>query len=97
MSVAVINRIELDVAPETLAADVEREFGPVFLSLAGFERFFFVRTGDREATVVIVWDTAEHATAGAEVIGPTIFNAYIAPHADRQSRVVGPVLASAGR
>jgi hypothetical protein len=93
--VTVINRVSLSVPPEQIADQVQREFPPAFRALDGFQRFLLVRSGEREATVIIVWDTAEHAAAGAAAIGPTLFNRIVTPVSTGQDRVVGEVLASA--
>jgi heme-degrading monooxygenase HmoA len=95
VSVAVVNRISLTADPDELTEDVARELPPVIRGLPGFEAFHFVRTGDREATAIILWADAEAAKAGADIIGPTVFHAWIAPHASAQERVVGRVLVSA--
>jgi hypothetical protein len=94
MSVVVVNRIKLRVLVEQIADDVQRDLGPVLKGLAGFERYYFVRTDEREATAIIVWDSTEHAQAGAAVVGPSTFNRIIAPHAESQDRAVGPAVAS---
>jgi hypothetical protein len=52
--VSVINRISLTMPPEQIADEVQRDFPPVFRSLAGFQHFMLVRSAEREATVIIV-------------------------------------------
>jgi hypothetical protein len=97
MSVVVVNQLHLTVAPEVFKGGLESEFRDLIRGCPGFERFTFVRTAPDRAIVVIYWDSAEHAQAGAAVIGPTWFNANISPRlASEQQRAVGPVVADFG-
>ncbi len=92
MAVVVINRIRLRIPVDRIAPDVEREFPAAFRGLAGFERFSFVKLAETEVAALIVWDSAEHAQAGADAIGPTLFGRILAPHTESQDRVVGEIL-----
>ncbi len=95
MSVVVINHLHLTVPVDDLAPVVEREFGPVFRAQPGFERFYLVKAADDHAIVVIVWADAGAATAGAAVIGPTLFATHLVPVlAEPQDRSVGPAVVS---
>lgn len=89
MSAMVINRIKLTVPAAELTPLIETEFPPVFRSLPGFERFTVVVAAPDEIVVLIRWATAADAANGAAVIGPGLFNTYIAPVAVSQDRVVG--------
>lgn len=93
--VTVVNRIKLRVPVDQIADDVRREMGPVMRTLPGFQRYYFLKAAEQEAIAIIVWDTAEHANAGGAILGPTLFNQYIAPYAESQDRVVAEVIASA--
>ena len=96
MAAVVINHLQLDVPVDELADVVDQKFPDVFRQQPGFQAFYFVKTGDREATVVIVWASEAEAQAGAAVIGPTLFNTYITPHlAAPQERRAGKVVAEA--
>ena len=92
MSAIVVNRIKLRVAVEELAPVVEREVMPVLRGQPGFERASLVQVGSHEMVVVISWSSVEAAAAGAAILGPGVFNTFIAPHAESQDRVAGPVL-----
>jgi hypothetical protein len=92
MSAIVVNRIKLRVPVEEVASAVEREVLPVLRGLPGFERASLVQVGANEMVVVISWSSVETAGAGAAILGPGVFNTFIAPHAESQDRVVGPVL-----
>ncbi len=92
MSAFVVNRIRLTVPVEEVIPDVEREVSPVIRALAGFEWFSVAKTGEREVTVVIRWATAADAANGGAVIGPGVFNTWIAPRAESQDRVVGEIV-----
>ena len=95
MSAIVVNRIKLRVLVADLVPVLEREFPPVFRSLRGFQRFSVFEAGPNEAVVVIYWDSVEDAANGGAVIGPGMFNTHIAPIAESQDRVIGPVVVEA--
>jgi hypothetical protein len=92
MSAIVVNRIRLRVPVQELVPVLEREFPALLRSLPGFERFSVVEAGPNEAVVVIHWATVEDAANGGAVIGPGLFNTHVAPVAESQDRVVGPVV-----
>ena len=92
MSAMVINRIKLRVPVEEVAPDVAREFPDTLRALPGFERFRLVKTGPAEVVVLISWATADDAAAAAAILGPGLFNTWIAPRAESQDRVVGQLL-----
>lgn len=91
MSAIVVNRIRLKVPAEDLFPDIEREIVPAMGTFAGFERFSVAKTGDREMTVVIFWASLADAANAASVLGPGLFNTWIAPRAESQDRVVGEI------
>ncbi len=92
MSAFVVNRIRLTVPADEVIPDVEREVSPVIRALPGFEWFSVAKVGDQEVVVVIRWATAADAANGGAVIGPGVFNTWIAPRAESQDRVVGEVV-----
>jgi hypothetical protein len=92
MSVVVINRISLSVPAARIREAIEREFPPAFEECAGFQRFCVVQTADDEIVVLIFWDSAADAAAGAAHIGPTVFGSVVMPHLAGQDRTVGPVI-----
>ena len=92
MSVMVVNRIKLRVPVEEVAPDVEREFPAALRALPGFERFRLVKTGPAEVVVLISWATADDAAGAAAILGPGLFNTWIAPRAESQDRAVGEML-----
>ncbi len=91
MSAFVVNRIRLTVPAEEVLPDVEREISPVIRALSGFEWLSVAKTADREVMVVIRWATSADAANGGAVIGPGVFNTWIAPRAESQDRVVGEI------
>lgn len=91
MSALVVNRIRLKVAAEEVLPDIEREISPVIRTLPGFEAFDVARVGDQEIVIIIRWATVADGVNGAAVIGPGLFNTWIAPRAESQDRVVGEV------
>jgi hypothetical protein len=94
MSVVVINRLRFSVPVGDVAPDVQREFPPAFAACEGLERFDLVQVADDEAFSLIYRDSAEHAKAGADQIGPTVFIAVVAPSLWEQDRRVGPAVAT---
>jgi hypothetical protein len=93
MPAVVVNRLHLSHPVDEIAPSIAERFPPVFDAQPGFHAFYFVKEADDRAVVVIVWDTPEAAAAGAQVIGPTLFDELIVPHlAGPQERTVGPAL-----
>jgi hypothetical protein len=96
VAAVVINHLSLDIAVDDLADVVDQKFPEAFRRLPGFQAFYFVKTAEREATVVIVWASEAEAAAGAGVIGPSLFDEYVTPHlTGPQDRRVGKVVAEA--
>lgn len=97
MSVIVVNRLQLTVSVDALAPVVAEAFADVFRAQPGFEHFYLVKTAERAATVVIVWSDDEAASAGAAVIGPTLFQEHLVPVlVAPQDREVGPAVVEIG-
>ena len=95
MSTIVVNRIRLKVPAEEVLVDIERELPPFIRTLPGFERFTVAKIGAQEVVVVIYWATAADAASGGGVIGPGLFNTWVAPRAESQDRIVGEVAVDA--
>jgi hypothetical protein len=93
MSVVVVNKITLSAPAESIRDAATTAFPPAFDECPGFERFTVVQTGESEIVVLIFWDSAEHAAAGAARIGPTVFNSVVGPVLVGQDRQVGQVIA----
>lgn len=96
MSAVVVNRIRLTVPAEEVLPDVDREISPFIRTLPGFERFSVAKIGDQEVVVVIHWATMADAANGGAIIGPGLFNTWIAPRAESQDRVVGEIVVDTG-
>jgi hypothetical protein len=93
MSVIVVNHLHLSEPIDGIRAEIAREFEPAFRAQPGFRNFWLVRNADDRVTVIIEWDSAEHAASGAGAIGSTVFNRVIAPRlAGDQDRSMGPVV-----
>lgn len=89
----VVNHLHLDIPVDELRAAVEQEGAPLLSQLPGFRGFYFVRNGERDATVIIHWESAEAADNGARSFGPTWFAKNIAPHlASEQQRSGGEAI-----
>lgn len=90
---AVINHLHLSKPVEDLRAPLEQEGLPLLAAQPGFENFYFVKTAEDRATVILVWKDATSAQNGAQVFGPTWFAANVAPYlASEQQRSGGEIL-----
>ena len=94
--IVVVNRITLSVPVEEVVADIERELPAIFAGLEGFVGQTLVKTGPQELVVVGRWASPEAAAAGEAVIGPGVFNTWVAPRATGQDRLVGEVVSDIG-
>jgi hypothetical protein len=89
----VINHLHLSVPVDRIREAAEQDLAAVFDALPGFEGVYLVKHDEHRATVLIFWDTAEHAANGGQVIGPGWFNDHVAPVlASEQQRSVGEVV-----
>ena len=90
---AVVNHLDLDVPVEQLQPELERTGVPLLAQQPGFRGLYFVRNEPQRATVILLWDDARSAEAGAQAFGPTWFRAHIAPHLlSEQQRSTGDIL-----
>jgi heme-degrading monooxygenase HmoA len=91
MSVVVVNKLTLSVPAKDLRDAVAAAFPAVFDACDGFERFIVAQTAEREVVAMMFWDTAEHATAGAAAIGPTVASV-VGSSLINQDRTVGEIV-----
>jgi hypothetical protein len=90
---AVVNHLHLDIPVEQLRPEMERTGVPLLAQQPGFLGLYFVRNEAQRATVILLWEDASAAEAGAQAFGPTWFRTHVAPHlASEQQRSVGEVL-----
>lgn len=90
---AVINHLHFTKPAEEFRAPLEEEGLPLLASLPGFRGFYFVKEAEDRAAVILLWEDAASAQAGARAFGPTWFAANIAPAlASEQRRSMGDVL-----
>ena len=90
---AVVNHLHLDIPVAQLQPELERSGAPLLARQPGFRALYFVQNEAQRATVILLWDDAASAEAGAQAFGPTWFREHIAPHlASEQQRSGGEVL-----
>ena len=93
---AVVNHLHFTKPVEAFHSSLEAEGLPLLASLPGFHDFYFVRSAEDRAIVIILWDSAEAAEQGARTFGPTWFAKHIAPYlASEQQRRGGEVVVQA--
>lgn len=90
---AVVNYLHFTKPADEFRQSLEEEGAPILSSQPGFRNFYFVKTAEDRAIVIILWETATDAQAGAAVFGPTWFAQNVAPYlASEQQRSVGEVI-----
>ncbi len=90
---AMINHFPLTIPVEDLRAPLEESGVPLISNFPGFQGLAFVAEGEKEAAMVIFWDTEDHAIDAGKAFGPTWFHEYVAPYlAGEQRRTVGKVI-----
>lgn len=89
MTAILVRHLRLSTPVDDLAAEVRRTFPAAFRAQPGFRRYYLSKVADREADVVMVWDSVEDAERAADAIGSTTFGEVIAPHlsGDEQPRL----------
>ncbi len=91
---AVVNKLHFDCPAEELRAAVQESGGPRLALEPGFRQLYFVKEAEDRGIIIILWDDAASAAAGAQSFGPTWFQENIMPHlASPQNRSMGKVLA----
>ena len=80
MSAILVRHLHLSKPVDDIAAEVARIFPAAFRAQPGFRRYYLSKVADREADVVMVWDSIEDAERAAEAIGQATFGEVIAPH-----------------
>jgi hypothetical protein len=92
---AVINHFPLTIPVEELRGPLEDSGLPLISSLRGFRGVLCVAETEKDAAMIILWDTEEDAINGGRAMGPTWFHEHVAPYlAGEQQRSVGKVIVS---
>ena len=87
---AVVNHLQFSKPVDDFRVALEKEGLPLLASNKGFIDFHFVKEAEDKAIVLILWEDAASAQAGAKSFGPTWFTANLKPY------LVGPELRSVG-
>ena len=91
----VVNHLHFDRPVEEFRAAVRDKGMPLLAAQPGFQDFYLVQETEDRGIVIIFWEDAASAMAGAQAFGPTWFNDNIIPHlASPQQRSAGKVLVS---
>lgn len=92
---AVVNHLHFDRPAEEFRAAIASEGMPLLAKQPGFRDFYLVKEAEDRGIVIILWEDAASAMAGAQAFGPTWFNEHIIPYlASPQQRSAGEVLVS---
>ncbi len=92
---AVVNHLHFNRPAAEFSAAVQDSGGPRLAQERGFRQIYFVQEAENQGIIIILWDDAASAAAGAQSFGPTWFHENIMPHlASPQNRSAGEVLAS---
>lgn len=90
---AVVNHLHFNKPVDEVRESVLNGGLPILAGLPGFRDFYFVKSAEDRAIVILLWEDAPSAVNGSNVFGPTWFNDNIIPYlAGEQQRSVGPVI-----
>jgi hypothetical protein len=90
---AVTNHLHLTIPVDQLQPGLQQEAISLLEHQPGFRALYFVKNTDDQATVILLWETAEDADNGAKTFGPTWFAENVAPYlASAQQRSGGEVI-----
>jgi len=90
---AVVNHLHFDRPVEAFRAAVRDTGVPLLAQQPGFRDFYLVQEAEDRGIVIILWEDAASAVAGAQSFGPTWFNEHVIPHlASPQQRSTGEVI-----
>lgn len=92
---AVVNHLQFNKPVDSFKDLVQQDGIPTLSSHAGFVDFHFVKVDEHHAIVIILWQDAASAQAGARSFGPTWFATHFKPYlAAAENRSTGEVIAS---
>jgi len=92
---AVVNHLQFSKPVDEFKDIVQNNGMPFLASHAGFIDFHFVKVDEYNAIVLIIWEGAAAALAGAKSFGPSWFATHFKPYlVGAENRSAGEVLAS---
>ncbi len=95
---AVVNHLQFNKPVDDFKDKVQNEGMPILSKHAGFIDFHFIKVNEFNAIVVIIWEDAVSAMAGAKSFGPTWFTANFTPFlVGAENRSTGEIIASTFR
>ncbi len=95
---AVINHLQFNKPVEEFKAILQNDGIPVLSKNAGFIDFHFIKVDEYKAIVLIIWEDAASAQAGAKSFGPTWFATHVKPFlTGAENRDTGEIIVSTYR
>lgn len=92
---AVVNHLQFNKPVDTVKDSLQNEGMPILSKHAGFLDFHFIKVDEYHAIVVIIWEDAASAQAGAKSFGPTWFATNIKPFlVGGENRATGEIIAT---
>ena len=92
---AVVNHLQFNKPVDDFKENVQNEGMPILSKHAGFIDFHFIKVDEFNAIVVIIWEDATSAMAGAKSFGPTWFATNFKPFlVGAENRSTGEIIAS---
>jgi len=92
---AVVNHLHLIKPVDEFRDIVQNEALPLLSNMPGFIGFHFVKVDDYNAIILIIWEDAAAAQAGAKSMGPSWFVPHIKPFlSSPEGRKTGDIIVS---
>lgn len=92
---AVVNHLEFIKPVDEFKEIVQNDAIPMLQQHTGFRDFHFVKVGEHKAIVLLLWENAASAMAGAKSFGPSWFASHFRPYlAGDEHRTTGDIIAS---
>ena len=92
---AVVNHLQFNKPVDDFKDIVQKDGMPFLSTHAGFIDFHFIKVDEFNAIVLIIWEDAMSAQAGAKSFGPTWFATNFKPFLDgAENRSTGEIIVS---
>lgn len=92
---AIVNHLQFSKPVDDFKEIVLNDGMPFLSTHAGFIDFHFIKVDEYKAIVLIIWDNAASAQAGAKSFGPTWFATHFKPFlVGEENRSTGELIAS---
>lgn len=92
---AVVNHLEFINLVDEFRDIVQNDAIAILQQHAGFRDFHFIKVDAHKAIVLLIWEDAASAIAGAKSFGPSWFATHFRPYlATDENRITGEIVAS---